>query len=44
VLVADWRYRGSGYTTYGDYWLARSMAAQAREMRRIAREELSSVA
>jgi hypothetical protein len=41
VLIADWRYRGSGYTTYGDQWLARSMAAQAREMRRIAREELS---
>jgi hypothetical protein len=44
VLIADWRYQGSGYTTFGDEWLARSMAAQARDMRRLAREELSSVA
>ena len=27
VLVADWRYRGRGYTTYGDAWLAGHLAA-----------------
>lgn len=28
VLVADWRYKGRGFTTYGDAWLAGHMAAQ----------------
>ena len=27
VLVADWRYQGRGYTTYGDAWLAGHLAA-----------------
>jgi hypothetical protein len=42
VPVADWRYQGRGYTTYGDAWLAGHMAAQYREMRRIRRQELAS--
>jgi len=44
VLVAVWAYQGRGYTTPGDAWLARSMGQQAREMRRVAREELTTVA
>jgi hypothetical protein len=44
VLMADWEYRGRGYTTAADAWLAWSLGEQAREMRRIGREELSSVA
>jgi len=42
VLVRSWEYWGRGYTTAGDAYLAASMAACAREMRRIAREELSA--
>jgi hypothetical protein len=44
VLVANWSYQGRGYTTFADAWLARSLGEQAREMRRVAREELSAVA
>jgi len=44
VLVAVWCYQGRGYITHGDAWLAGHLAAQYREMRRVAREELSSVA
>jgi hypothetical protein len=40
VVVASWRYLGSGYQTTGEAWLAASAAARAREERRIAREEL----
>jgi len=44
AVVALWEYRGSGYTTAGDAWLAAQMAVQAREMRRVAREELRGAA
>ncbi len=41
VTIGSWEYAGSGYTTLGDAWLASSLAAQTREQRRIAREELA---
>jgi len=44
VALGFWRYAGLGYTTAGDAWLAVQMAAQAREMRRVAREELRGAA
>jgi hypothetical protein len=44
VLVAAWEYQGRGYTTAADVWLAGCMGRQHREMRRVAREELSRVA
>ena len=40
IVVAAWRYIGRGYRTEGEAWLARSAAANAREARRAAREEL----
>ena len=40
VVVASWQYIGSGYRTDGEAWLARSAAANAREERRAACEEL----
>jgi len=40
VVVASWSYVGSGYQTTGEAWLAASAAARAREVRRIAKEEL----
>jgi hypothetical protein len=40
TVVAYWSYVGSGYQTEGEAWLARSAAANAREQRRAAREEL----
>jgi hypothetical protein len=43
-VVKEWGYAGTGYRTVGDAWLAASAAARARERRRIAREELTSVA
>jgi hypothetical protein len=43
IVVASWRYLGSGYQSTGEAWLAASAAARAREMRRIAREELRSM-
>jgi hypothetical protein len=42
--VATWTYAGRGYKTQGEAWLALSAAARARERRRIAREELWTVA
>jgi hypothetical protein len=42
IIVASWRYLGSGYQTTGEAWLAASAAARAREARRVAREELRS--
>jgi hypothetical protein len=42
--VATWAYAGRGYQTQGEAWLALSAAARARERRRIAREELATVA
>ena len=43
IVVASWSYLGSGYQTTGEAWLAASAAARAREMRRIAREELRTM-
>jgi hypothetical protein len=40
IVVASWVFVGSGYETQGERWLALSAAARAREVRRIAREEL----
>jgi hypothetical protein len=42
VVLASWSYLGRGYQTTGEAWLAASAAARAREMRRVAREELRS--
>jgi hypothetical protein len=42
VVIATWRYLGSGYQSTGEAWLAAMAAARAREERRIAREELST--
>jgi hypothetical protein len=36
MVLARWRYLGSGYQTEGEAWLARSAAADAREQRRVA--------
>jgi hypothetical protein len=44
IVVKEWGYAGTGYRTIGDAWLAASAAARARERRRIAREELTSMA
>jgi hypothetical protein len=43
IVVASWVYVGSGYATEGERWLALSAAARARERRRIAREELTTM-
>jgi hypothetical protein len=40
VVIATWRYLGSGYQSTGEAWLAALAAARAREQRRVAREEL----
>jgi hypothetical protein len=40
VVIATWRYVGSGYQSTGEAWLAALAAARAREERRIAKEEL----
>jgi hypothetical protein len=42
IVVASWSYLGRGYQSTGEAWLAASAAARAREMRRVAREELQS--
>jgi len=44
VQMGSWSYAGLGYRTAADAWLAWSMRQDARERRRIAREELSTVA
>jgi hypothetical protein len=44
VVIATWRYLGSGYQSTGEAWLAASAAARAREQRRVAREELHTMA
>jgi hypothetical protein len=44
VAVSSLAYAGLGYTTAGDAWLAWSMLQDARERRRVAREELREVA
>jgi hypothetical protein len=40
IVVASWSYLGRGYQSTGEAWLAASAAARAREVRRIAKEEL----
>jgi hypothetical protein len=42
VVIATWRYVGSGYQSTGEAWLAALAAARAREERRIAKEELTT--
>jgi hypothetical protein len=44
VALSSLGYAGIGYTTAGDAWLAWSMLEDARERRRVVREELSTVA
>jgi hypothetical protein len=44
IVVATWVYVGSGYATEGERWLALSAAARAREQRRVAWEELRTMA
>jgi hypothetical protein len=44
IVLATWAYVGSGYQTEGERWLALSAAARAREQRRVAREELRTMA
>jgi hypothetical protein len=44
VIVASWVYVGAGYETEGERWLALSAAARAREQRRVAWEELRTIA
>jgi len=44
IVVASWHYLGSGYQSTGEAWLAASAAARAREARRIAKEELRTMA
>jgi hypothetical protein len=42
IVAASWQYVGRGYRTTGEAWLAASAAARAREVRRIAKEELGT--
>jgi hypothetical protein len=44
VVITSWVFVGSGYETEGERWLALSAAARAREQRRVAREELRTMA
>jgi Replication initiator protein, pSAM2 len=44
TVVASWSYVGAGYQTEGEAWLALSAAARARERRRVAWEELRTMA
>jgi hypothetical protein len=44
VVVASWVFVGSGYETEGERWLVLSAAARAREQRRVAWEELRTMA
>jgi len=44
VTVAAWAYAGRGYATPADALLARSLAHEHHEVRRVAREELTAVA
>jgi hypothetical protein len=42
VVIATWRYVGSGCQSTGEAWLAALAAARAREERRIAKEEVTT--
>jgi hypothetical protein len=44
TVIATWVYVASGYATEGERWLALSAAARAREQRRVAWEELRTMA
>jgi hypothetical protein len=44
VIVGSWVFVGAGYETEGERWLALSAAARAREQRRVAWEELRTMA
>jgi hypothetical protein len=44
IVLATWSYVGAGYATEGERWLALSAAARAREQRRVAWEELRTIA
>jgi hypothetical protein len=44
VVLASWSYVATGYATEGERWLALSAAARAREQRRVAWEELRTMA
>jgi hypothetical protein len=44
VVVASWVFAGSGDETEGERWLTLSAAARAREQRRVALEELRTMA
>jgi hypothetical protein len=44
IVIASWTYVAAGYATEGERWLALSAAARAREQRRMAREELRTMA
>jgi hypothetical protein len=44
IVIATWTYVASGYATEGERWLALSAAARAREQRRVAWEELRTMA
>ena len=44
IVIASWTYVGSGFATEGERWLALSAAARAREQRRVAWEELRTMA
>jgi hypothetical protein len=44
TVIATWTYVASGYATEGERWLALSAAARAREQRRVAWEELRTMA
>ncbi|MDQ3900863.1 MAG: hypothetical protein M3319_10635, partial [Actinomycetota bacterium] len=41
LIVGNLTFAGIGYRTTGDQWLALTAAAQAREQRQIAKEELA---
>jgi hypothetical protein len=43
IVLASWTYLGHGYQSTGEAWLAASAAARAREVRRIAKEELRTL-
>ncbi|HEY8201903.1 MAG TPA: replication initiator, partial [Actinomycetota bacterium] len=44
VVLAEWTYKGSGYQTQAERWLALSAAARARERREAAREAVREAA
>jgi hypothetical protein len=44
IVLATWSYVATGYASEGERWLALSAAARAREQRRVAWEELRTMA